>query len=74
MSWEMINHIATWACAFSALACAIVILLHLRFQRHMQTVLMANLNGLGETYRLGLDVLTIDMDRLKARVAELERK
>ena len=33
MSFETINHIATWACAMSALACAIVIWMHIIVQR-----------------------------------------
>ena len=38
----------------------------------LSMVVLAQLNGLGETHRMGLDVLTIDLDRLKQRVADLE--
>ena len=38
-----------------------------------QQTLMAVLNGLGETHRLGFEALTIEMDKLDARVKELER-
>jgi hypothetical protein len=42
--------------------------------RHYYTLMLAALNGLNHTHLQGFEVLTIEIDRLKARIAELERR
>jgi len=61
-----------WLCGLGALACAIFSALLLRQNRRATQVLTAQLNSLGDTHMMGFEALTMDLDRLKARVAELE--
>lgn len=73
MSWETVNHLATWACALSALACCIAIVWLIRTNERGIKAAMAAIEGLGETHMMGLEVVTMDLDRLKARVVDLEQ-
>ena len=69
MSWLAIG---VWLCALTAAICTAVVGLLMLQNRRMSMVVLAQLNGLSETHRVGLDILTIDLDRLKARVDDLE--
>jgi hypothetical protein len=70
----MMLTIGIWFCALAASACTLAVVLFMRQNRLIVTTLEAQLVGLGETHRLGIEVLNIDVERLRTRVAELEAK
>lgn len=70
MSWLTIG---VWACAFAAMACTTVVAFFAMLERRNHTAAMQAIEGLGETHMAGMTVLTIDIDRLKARVVDLEQ-
>jgi hypothetical protein len=74
MSWETMNHLATWACAASATMCASVLIIHIRLQRRVLADTMSAMSTLYDTYREGWDYLGEELQALRARVAELEAK
>ena len=69
MNWLTIG---VWACAFAASACTIVVVLFAMMERRNHAVAMQAIDGLSETHMAGLEVLTMDVDRLKKRVVDLE--
>ena len=71
MSWLTIG---VWACALSAATCTAVVLVFLFENRRAHAAAMSAIEGLGETHMAGFAALTSDLDRLKTRVAELERR
>jgi hypothetical protein len=58
--------------ALSTTACAILAGAMLREQRDTARALEIQLNGLGETHSAGLELVTISLNRLEARVKRLE--
>jgi hypothetical protein len=54
------------------LVCAIELGVLLARSERLARVLKVQLNGLGATYLQGLEILTMDVDKLKAKVRELE--
>lgn len=61
-----------WACALAAGACAGFCALLLIQNRRITRAIEVQLDGLGETHRLGFEALAMDIDRLKQRVLDLE--
>jgi hypothetical protein len=70
--WSTLTTVATWACALSALACAIVITLHIRFQWRAHQATMMALRSMSDTYNQGWELMGADIEALKARIIELE--
>ena len=68
----MVNHLATWACALSAGACAIAIARLIRFQRQAQDELRISLTVLNDTYREIWETVHTDFEWLEQRVRRLE--
>lgn len=72
MNWYFWVAIGTWAAALSAVACCIstVWLMHVnKRSTHMVTLAI---ESLGDTHMMGFEALSLELDRLKARVAALE--
>jgi hypothetical protein len=64
--------IGVWACAFFAATCTGVVVYFIAVTRRGSFVALQAIRALGETHRLGLEVLTMDIDRLKERVTAIE--
>jgi hypothetical protein len=64
--------IGVWLCGLAATACtASVVFSFMRIKRG-EAVVLATINGLGDTHLMAIEVLSMDIDRLKHRVADLE--
>jgi signal recognition particle GTPase len=76
--------IGVWACALAATACTGVVVAFMIESRraeaammaaldgHGKTTMLAALDGHGKTTMMAVEVLTMDIDRLKQRVLDLE--
>ena len=65
--------IGVWAFAFAAGSCALDILWFHRQNRRMLRAVEVQLDGMGETHRASPERMSMDIERLKARVSELEK-
>ena len=54
------------------LVCAVELGVLMARGEHLAKVLEIQMKGLGATYLQGLEILTMDVDKLKAKVKELE--
>ena len=54
--------------------CLVVATVSLWVMRHGNRAVLMALNGLGETYKLGYEVLTVENEKLEARVKRLEER
>jgi hypothetical protein len=64
--------IGVWACALASSACTAAVVFYAHRIKHEQAVVLAAINGLGDTHMLAIEALTMDIDRLKQRVLDLE--
>lgn len=74
MSWETFNTIAVWACALGAITCTVAVTWLANVNRHAHAATMQALQSMSDTHMMGFEALTIDIDRLNARVAALEER
>jgi hypothetical protein len=58
--------------ATSTLVATCAMIINFPHIRASQQMMLAALNGLDETYRLGFEALTLELNRLDERVQELE--
>jgi hypothetical protein len=64
--------LGVWACALAASACTAAVVFYAMRIKREEAIVLALLNGLGETHLMGIEILTHDLDKLKARVKDLE--
>lgn len=69
---DLITDIALSIAAAASVFCAIMLMVVYQRSELLAKVLEIQLKGLGETYLQGLEILTMDVDKLKAKVKELE--
>jgi hypothetical protein len=68
----MLLTLGVWVCALAASACTATVAFYANKIKHEEAVVLAAINGLGETHLMGIEILTYDLDKLKARVEALE--
>jgi hypothetical protein len=64
--------LGVWACALAATACTGVVVAFMIESRRAEAAMLAALDGHGKTTMMAVEVLTMDIDRLKQRVLDLE--
>jgi hypothetical protein len=68
----MIETIALWIIAISLVVGVTALLWLIDLTRRTEQVLSIQMKSLGETHLQALEILTMDVDKLKAKVRELE--
>lgn len=58
--------------AAASVFCGVMLIIVFQRGELLAKMLEIQLKGLGETYLQGLEILTMDVDKLKAKVKELE--
>jgi uncharacterized protein YoxC len=70
----MTETIALWIIAISLVVGVIALLWLIDLLKRTEQVLSIQMKSLSETHLQGLEILTMDVDKLKARVKELEEE
>lgn len=74
MDWWLINIMSTWAAALGAVTCAVSIARLIRFQRQTHRETVASLTEMSDTYKQAWAIVCADLNQLRERVEELEKR